>query len=294
MFKKSKIALISTSLIALLALAGCGQGASSSDTNTDGSKDSVQSNVTIDKKVISLAGSTAIQPLADAAGKEFMAKYPEVQVNLSGGGSGTGMNNVASGAVDIGNSDVDVPDELKDKGLVDHKVAVAPFLIIINKDVTVDNLSKQQLTDIFTGKITNWKEVGGKDEKISIIGRAASSGTRKTINKIVMDGAPFTDAATAQDSTGNLLTGVAATPGSIGYIDAAYLNDTVKAIKYDGVEYTAANVINGTYKIWSYEHMYTKGEATGTIKAFIDFMLSDDVQTKIVEQKGFIPMSKMK
>lgn len=293
MFKKSKIAIVSTALISLLALGGCGQSTDQTDKPADTNPNKNQTEAVIDKKVISAAGSTAIQPLADAAAKEFMTKY-DVQVNLSGGGSGTGMTSVASGAVDIGNSDVDLPDDLKDKGLVDHKVAVAPFLIIVNKDVAVDNLTKQQLTDIFTGKITNWKEVGGKDQAIPIIGRSSSSGTRMTINKIVMDGAKFTDAATAQDSTGNVLTGVSSTPGAIGYIDAAYLNDKVKALKYNGVEFSPANVINGTYPIWSYEHMYTKGEATGTIKAFIDYMLSNEVQTSIVEAKGFIPISKMK
>lgn len=292
MLKKSKIALVSATLIAALVLAGCGSSANNDQTSTDTSKPT--DTETIDKTTISMAGSTAIQPLADAASKEFMNKYSQVQVNLSGGGSGTGMNNVAAGSIDIGNSDVDLPTDLQDKGLVDHKVAVAPFLIIVNKDVTVDNLTQQQLKDIFTGKVTNWKDVGGKDAPISIIGRAASSGTRMTITKIILEGASFTDKATAQDSTGNLLTAVGSTPGSIGYIDAGYLNDTVKALKYNGVAYTEDNVINGTYPVWSYEHMYTKGEATGTIKAFIDYMLSDDVQTKIVEAKGFVPMSKMK
>ena len=287
MFKtKSKIALVGTTLFALLALVGCGQTAEPTKETTPAQ--------TVEKKTISAAGSTALQPLVKLAADEFMSKNAGVQVNISGGGSFTGLNNVASGSVDIGNSDVEVTDELKDKGLVDHQVAVAPFLIIVNKDVTVDNLTKEQLTDIFTGKITNWKDVGGSDSKISIIGRAKSSGSRATISKIVMDGKDFTDAAAAQDSTGNLITGVAQTSGAIGYCDAAYLKDTVKALKYNGVEYSVETVANGTYPIYAFEHMYTKGEPTGTVKAFLDYIMSKEFQEKNVEKTGFIPVSMLK
>lgn len=291
MFKtKSKITLISTALVALLALTGCAQGAAPK--TNDSTKTPAAS--TNDKKTITAAGSTALQPLVKAAADQFMKNNNGVQVNISGGGSFTGLNNVATGAVDIGNSDVEVTDELKDKGLVDHQVAVAPFLIIVNKDVTVDSLTKAQMKDIFTGKITNWKDVGGKDQKIAIIGRAKSSGSRATIVKTVMDGVDFTDAATAQDSTGNLLTGVAQTPGAIGYIDAAYLKDTVKALKFNGVAYSADAVVSGQYPIYAYEHMFTKGEATGTAKALIDYILSADFQNNYVEKAGFLPVSKMK
>lgn len=290
MFKtKSKITFISTALVALLALTGCAQGAAP---KTDDSAKAPAA--TTDKKTITAAGSTALQPLVKLAGDEFMKKNNGIQVNISGGGSFTGLNNAATGAVDIGNSDVEVTDELKDKGLVDHQVAVAPFLIIVNKDVMVDSLTKAQMKDIFTGKITNWKDVGGKDQKIAIIGRAKSSGSRATIVKTVMDGVDFTDAATAQDSTGNLLTGVAQTPGSIGYIDAAYLKDTVKALKLNGVAYSADAVISGQYPIYAYEHMFTKGEPTGTVKAFIDYVMSADFQNNNVEKSGFLPVSKMK
>lgn len=288
MFKnKSRIAIVSIALVALLALAGCGQAAAPTP---------APSAATIDKKTITAAGSTALQPLAKIAADDFMKKNAGVQVNISGGGSFTGLNNVASGSVEIGNSDVtaDSSPDTKDKGLVDHQVAVEPFLNIVNKDVTVDDLTQAQLTDIYTGKITNWKDVGGKDEKITIIGRAASSGSRATISKVVMGGKDFTTAATAQDSTGNLITGVAQTPGSIGYIDAAYLKDTIKALKYNGVAYTADAVINGQYPIYSYGHMYTKGEATGTVKAYLDYIMSADFQNTNVEKAGFIPVSKMK
>lgn len=281
MFKsKFKVSLLSTALISLLVLVGCGQSPSTSPG--------------ADKKTISAAGSTALQPLVNLAANEFMSKHTDVQVNLSGGGSFTGLNNVASGSVDIGNSDVLVTDELKDKGLVDHQVAVAPFLLIVNKDVTVDNLTKDQLTDIFTGEITNWKDVGAQDAPISIIGRAKSSGSRATISRIVMDGKDFTDKAAAQDSTGNLITGVAQTRGSIGYVDAAYLTDAIKALKYNGVEYSVDAVISGEYPIYAYGHMYTKGEPTGTVKLFLDYIMSEEFQETNVEKSGFISISKIK
>lgn len=287
MFKmKSKIALLSAALIAALALAGCGQASQPQNQGAQAGK--------ADKKTVTSAGSTALQPLVAIASKEFMQAKQGVQVNVSGGGSFTGLNNVASGSIDIGNSDVFVTDELKDKGLVDHQVAVAPFLIITNKSVTVDTLTKQQMKDIFTGKITNWKDVGGNDQKISIIGRAKSSGSRATISKIVMDGQDFTPSAASQDSTGTLITGVAQTPGAIGYIDAAYLKDTVKALKYNGVAYSPDTVANGQYPIYAFEHMYTKGEPTANVKAFLDYMMSPDFQNKNVEKAGFLPVSKMK
>jgi phosphate transport system substrate-binding protein len=269
---KFRSALAVAVLILLIALAGCGQNS---------------------KEIIAAAGATSLQPLAKVAAEEFMDKYPEAQVNISGGGSLTGLNNVASGAIDIGNSDVPVTAELQDKGLVDHLVCAIPFLIIVHKDVAVDSLTKAQLTDIFTGRISNWKEVGGSDQKISIFGRAASSGTRLTIRNIVMDGAEFTTEAVAVDSTGNLLAGIAQTPGSIGYIDAAYLNDTVKALKYNGVAYSVKAVAEGRYPIYTLAHMYTKGEPRGMVKAFIDYIQSAEFQSNFVEKAGFIPLDKI-
>ncbi|KLU60775.1 phosphate-binding protein PstS 1 precursor [Peptococcaceae bacterium CEB3] len=284
--RKSKIALLSVALVAALALSGCGQSGSAGQAGGTPSAGG--------KKTVNTAGSTALEPLVKIAADEFMQKNNGVQVTVSGGGSFTGLNNVASGAIDIGNSDVFVTPELKGKGLVDHQVAVAPFLIIVNNDVPVDNLSQAQLQDIFTGKVTNWQQVGGKNEKISIIGRATSSGSRATISKVVLDGKDFTPSAASQDSTGNLIESVAQTPGAIGYIDAAYLTKKVKALKYNGVAYSAATVENGQYPIYAFEHMYTKGEPTGNVKAFLDYMMSPDFQNRNVVKAGFLPIGAMK
>ncbi|MBP2651865.1 MAG: phosphate binding protein [Firmicutes bacterium] len=279
---KTKIAALVSALVLTTGLLG-GCGGSTKEPATA----EIQGTVTA-------SGSTALLPLLKPAQEEFQKKNNKVTVNISGGGSFTGMNQVVSGAVNIGNSDVAVPDELKDKGLVDHQVAVAPFVFVVNPSVTVDNLTQQQYVDILTGKITNWKEVGGKDEKITIIHRAKSSGSRATIADIVLKGAAFTDNAVIQDSNGAVRAGIASTPGAIGYIDAAYVDNTVKGLAYNGVKYLPENVINKTYPVYAYEHMYTKGEADGPVKAFIDYVLSKEFQETYVEKNGFLPITKMK
>ncbi len=272
-----------TLLVGVSLVAGCGGGGKKEQaTTTD-----VQGTVTA-------SGSTALLPLLKPAQEEFQKKYAKVTVNVAGGGSFTGLNQVAAGSVNIGNSDVAVTPEYKDKGLVDFQVAVAPFVFIANPDVTVDNLTQQQYVDIFTGKITNWREVGGKDAKITLIHRAKSSGSRATVADLVMKNVDFTDNAVIQDSNGAVRAAIASTPGAIGYVDAAYADTTVKALSYNGVKYTADAVIQGTYPVFAYEHMYTKGEPTGAVKAFIDYVMSKEFQETYVEKNGFVPMTKMK
>ena len=287
MFNKKKIILSMGTLLvsASMLLAGCGGGGSQQAASSGGEKISGK---------ISASGSTALLPLLKPAQEAFQDKYKDVTVNVAGGGSFTGMNQVAEGSVDIGDSDVNLPDEYKDKGLVDHKVVVEPFVFIVDKANKVDNLTKDQVIGILTGKITNWKEVGGDDQKITLIHRAKSSGSRATISDVVLKGANFTDDAVIQDSNGAVRAAIASTPGAIGYVDAPYADDSVKALKFDGVEYSAQNIIDGKYPIYGYGHMYTKGEPTGAVKAFIDYILSDEFQNSQVEKLGFIPVSKMK
>ena len=287
MFNKKKIILAMGTLLvsASMLLAGCGGGGSQQAASSGGEKISGK---------ISASGSTALLHLLKTAQEAFQDKYKDVTVNVAGGGSFTGMNQVAEGSVDIGDSDVNLPDEYKDKGLVDHKVVVEPFVFIVDKANKVDNLTKDQVIGILTGKITNWKEVGGDDQKITLIHRAKSSGSRATISEVVLKGANFTDDAVIQDSNGAVRAAIASTPGAIGYVDAPYADDSVKVLKFDGVEYSAQNIIDGKYPIYGYGHMYTKGEPTGAVKAFIDYILSDEFQNSQVEKLGFIPVSKMK
>lgn len=241
---------------------------------------------------ITASGSTALLPLVQAAKEQF--ENDKLSIDVSGGGSGNGLAQVASGAVNIGNSDVEpTGDQAKD--LVDHKVAVAPFMIIVNKDVTATDVTMEQLAKIFKGEITNWKEVGGKDAKITVVSRQQSSGSRATIVKTVLNGqGDITKDAVVQDSNGKVLEGVSGTPGAIGYVDAPYFKaDKLGQLKVDGVEYSKDAVTSGKWKIFAYEHMYTKGEATGATKAFIDYIMSKEFQEGTVEKLGFIPVFKM-
>lgn len=242
---------------------------------------------------ITASGSTALLPLVKQAANEFQKLHPNLTIDVSGGGSGTGLKQVSEGTVNIGNSDVEAGNEFP--GLVDHQVAIAPFVLIVNNSVTVDNLTKEQAGKIFTGQIKNWKEVGGQDEKITIIGRAESSGSRRVIKQLVLpEGQDFAKESIVQDSSGSLRTAVDQTSGAIGYVDAPYATGNVKILKFDGVEYTPDNVINGTYKLFAYEHMYTKGEPDANTRAFLDYILSDEFQSTYVEQLKFISVNKGK
>ncbi|MDD2999626.1 MAG: phosphate ABC transporter substrate-binding protein, partial [Candidatus Riflebacteria bacterium] len=233
-------------------------------------------------------------PLLKVGQEEFYKKHDKVTINLSGGGSFTGQKQAADGSVDIGNSDVPLAADLKDKGMVETKLVGIPFVFITNKDVTVDNLSAQQYIDIMTGKVKNWKEVGGKDQQITLIHRSKSSGSRATIAQVVLKGANFTDNAVIQDSNGAVRSAIATTPGAIGYVDAAYVDDTVKSLSYDGVKYSIAAVIDGKYPVYTFGRMFTKGEPKGAVKAFIDYVTSAEFQNANAEKKGFVPVTKMK
>lgn len=254
---------------------------------------------------ITAAGSTALQPLADKAKEPFMKKNPKATVNVQGGGSGTGLTQVAQGAIEIGNSDITAEEKFTGdtaataKTLVDHKVCVVAFAPVVNSKVKIDNLTKQQAIDIFTGKITNWKDVGGDDLKIVVVNRPTSSGTRAVFKKYALDGNEEVQGkALTEDSSGAVKSAIEQTEGSIGYLASSYLNDKanlngIKMLKFDGVEMNKDNVTSGKYAIWSYEHMYTKGEAKDLTKAFLDYMVSDEVNP-FTEQLGYFAIKDMK
>ncbi|MFS1018161.1 phosphate ABC transporter substrate-binding protein PstS family protein [Enterococcus casseliflavus] len=277
-----------------LLLAGCGSGGASTESSqaSGGSSSGAASNENVE---ILAVGSTALQPLVEAAGESFSADNPNYTITVQGGGSGTGLSQVEAGAVTIGNSDVfaDEKDGVDASKLVDHKVAVVGMAPVVNKDAGVTDLSQQDLIDIFTGKVKNWSELGGVDQEISVINRASGSGTRATFEKWGLDGAE-TIQTQEQDSSGTVRKIVAETPGAISYLALSYLDDSIQALSLDGVEATPENIADNKWPIWSYEHMYTNGEPDANVKAFLDYIMTDDVQQGIVIELGYLPITDMK
>ncbi len=238
---------------------------------------------------ISIAGSTALLPLVKDAAGVYQGLHPDVKISVSGGGSGTGIAQAAAKAIDIGDSDIMAPDHPE---LYDSRVAVIGFSVVTNPSVTVKNLTKAQIQDIFAGKTTNWKDVGGPDQKIVIINRPRSSGTRAVFVKTVMGGKPVSEAGLTEDATGTVISVVQTTPGSISY--AAFSGTHGKGVNelsIDGTAPTDDNIIDGKYPFWSYEHMFTQGPPTGEISRFIAFI---QTRTDLLAKNGYIKVSAMK
>lgn len=296
--KKLKVAVIAiTVAITAGLLVGCGTKTASDNNGTVTPTEKISGTITA-------AGSTALQPLADAASKKFQGKNADATVSVQGGGSGTGLSQIAAGSIDIGNSDLFAEEKLtadQAKTLVDHKVCVVGFGTVVNSKVKIDNLTKKQLQDIFTGKIKNWKEVQGPDVAIQVVNRPASSGTRATFKKYALDGVDEVQGvALTEDSSAAVLKTVQSTDGAISYLASSYLwvsgSDLsgINTVKLDGVEMTKDTVKSGKYPIWAYEHMYTKGEPTGLTKAFLDYMMKDNDVKTIMNDKGYVSIADMK
>lgn len=285
--------LASLGVVAMMSLSILGCDSDTASNDKAASSSSLSGSITG-------SGSSALLPLAKDAADKFKELHPEVSITLNGGGSGTGLKQVADGSVDIGNSDVAADTKL-DKavadGLVDHKVCVVTMAPVVNKDIaaTVKSLTKQQLTDIFTAKITNWKEVGGPDEEIVLITRPSTSGTRALFKEFALGGAEeASNKSLETDDSGTLLQSIKDNKGAIGYVALSYLvnNQDVATVSVDGVAPTLENTYNGTYPVWGYEHMYTKGEPNATVKAYLDFIMSDEYG-KSMEAQGYGVTSKM-
>ena len=233
---------------------------------------------------------------AEKLAEAYMAINSGVTVKVQQSDSSTGMTSAIEGLCDIGMASREVKDSEKEQGLDVTTICMDGIAVVVNNDNTVDNLSLEQVRQIFTGEVTNWKEVGGADAAITVINRASGSGTRATFEAAVLGDTkvPDTFKPQEQDSSGTAAKMVASTPGAISYLAFSYYDDTVKALKVGGVEPKEANVEDNSWTIWAYEHMYTAADPDETTKAFIDYMMSDDVQGELVEAQGYIPVSGMK
>ncbi|MDR0921109.1 MAG: phosphate ABC transporter substrate-binding protein PstS family protein [Lactobacillales bacterium] len=279
--------LFGTLLAGALLLAGCGAGGT--DTGSSSSSKAAE-----DTKIVA-AGSTALQPLVDAASESFQEENAGYNISVQGGGSGLGLSQVSSKSVTIGNSDLFAEEKsgVDASKLVDHKVAVVGVAPVVNNDTGVKDLTKDQLKDIFSGKVTNWKDVGGKDVKIEVVNRAEGSGTRFNFEKYALDDIKVAQSQ-EQDSSGTVRQIVSSTPGAISYLAFSYFDDSLTPLSIDGVEPKEENVQTNDWKIWSYEHMYTNGEPNEGTKKFIDYILSPAIQKEQVKKLGYLSVSDMK
>ena len=238
---------------------------------------------------IVIAGSTALLPLAKDAAGEYQQRHTSVKISVSGGGSGSGIAQVAAKAVDIGDSDILAPDHPE---LHDNRVAVVGFAVVTNPSAGVQSLSKKQLQDIFGGKVSNWKQVGGADQKVVVVNRPRSSGTRAVFVKTIMGSVALSESGLTEDATGTVVSIVKQTPGAISYAAFSGIRGAgLTEVDVDGVKPTDENVISGKYPIWSYEHMFTNGPPTGEVSRFIAFVESS---ADLVRKDGFILIRDMK
>mgnify|MGYP002644756633 CR=1 FL=1 len=311
--KNKLIALLTMSALAVGTLAGCGNtaatdtAASAADTAAEPTVEAVSTAAdeaadtsadSADKYAdlsgsVSMSGSTSMEKLANAVAESFMEKHPNVTVTAEFTGSSAGIESVLAGSVDIGNSSRNLKDEEKAKGVAENIVAIDGIAVVVDPANTVEDLTKDQLTSIYDGSVTNWKDVGGNDAPIVVVGREAGSGTRGAFEELLKleDACKYSNEL---DSTGAVMAKVASTPGSIGYVSLDVLDDTVKALKLDGAEPTEENIKAGKYFLSRPFVMATKGEISeqsDLVKALFDFIYSDE-GSELVKSVGLITADK--
>lgn len=295
------LALIGAGILAVTTLVACGNSDATTAQPSVAESSAAESTVAASSEVasaettadlsgsISMVGSTSMEKLANALSEAFMEEYPDVTVTAEFVGSGAGIEAVTNGTADIGNSSRSLKDEEKAAGVVENVVAIDGIAVCVDPANEVADLTKEQLTNIYNGTVTNWKEVGGADEPIIVIGREAGSGTRGAFEELVdlKDACKY---ANELDSTGAVIAKVASTPGAIGYASLDALDDSVKALSLEGVEATAENIKAGNYFLSRPFVMATKGEISeqnDLVQAWFDFVLGDEGQ-QIASEVGLI------
>ena len=292
-----KLIAIALAGVLTLAMTACGAQNSAADTTAATTAAATAATETTAETTeaaklsgtVTLAGSTSMQKLCEAMIESFEEAYPDITVTAEYTGSGAGLEALAGGKTDIGNASRSLKDGEKQSGAVENIVAIDGIAVITHKDNTVSDLTAQQLTDIYTGKITNWKDLGGADEAIVVLGREAGSGTRGAFEELlkIEDQCAY---AQELDSTGGVLAKVAATPGSIGYVSLDVVDDTVKALSLDGVAPTEENIVAGSYKLSRPFVMATLGtieEQNDLVKTWFHYVQSDEGQT-VIKAMGLI------
>ena len=293
-----KLIAIALAGVLTLAMTACGAQNSAADTTTAATTAAATAATETTAETteaaklsgtVSLAGSTSMQKLCEAMIESFEEAYPDITVTAEYTGSGAGLEALAGGKTDIGNASRSLKDGEKQSGAVENIVAIDGIAVITHKDSVVSDLTAQQLTDIYTGKITNWKDLGGADEAIVVLGREAGSGTRGAFEELlkIEDQCTY---AQELDSTGGVLAKVAATPGSIGYVSLDVVDDTVKALSLDGVAPTEENIVAGSYKLSRPFVMATLGtieEQNDLVKTWFHYVQSDEGQT-VIKAMGLI------
>lgn len=295
------LALIGAGILAVTTLVACGNSDATTAQPSTAESSAAESTVAAGSGAapaettadlsgnLSMVGSTSMEKLANALSEAFMEEYPDVTVTAEFVGSGAGIEAVTNGTADIGNSSRSLKDEEKAAGVVENVVAIDGIAVCVDPANEVADLTKEQLTNIYNGTITNWKEVGGADEPIIVIGREAGSGTRGAFEELVdlQDACKY---ANELDSTGAVIAKVASTPGAIGYASLDALDDSVKALSLEGVEATAENIKAGNYFLSRPFVMATKGEISGQndlVQAWFDFVLGDEGQ-QVASEVGLI------
>ena len=280
---KKMVAILTAATMVAAGVMGCGSSdtnadANNSNDNTTQTESQATDNNTADNTDLSgsvtLAGSTSMEKLANAMNEAFMEKYPNVSATAEFTGSSAGIESLAAGSVDIGDASRALSDDEKGQGIVENIVAIDGIAVITDTDNTITDIKSEDLAKVYTGEITNWKDLGGKDEQIVVIGREAGSGTRDAFEEL-MDVKDSCKYAQELDSTGAVLAKVAATPGAVGYVSLDVLDDTVNGLKINAVEPTEENILAGTYVLQRPFVMATKGEISEQseqVQAYFDFI----------------------
>ncbi len=244
------------------------------------------------KGTLDIAGGTAHIPVMKEAARRIMAANPDIRITVAGGGSGVGVQKAGEGLVQIGNTGRALKEtEIQKYGLVSFPFAIDGVAVAVNPGNPVSGLSKAQLKDIFAGKITNWKDVGGADAAISLYVREDGSGTRETFEERALNKGSSAAGANVVNSNGAMKTAIAQDPNAVGYVGIGHLDKSIRGLSVDGMAPSQENAANGSYTVTRLLYMNTKGEPQGLTRAFVDYIYSPDGK-EIVAGAGYIPYEK--